>query len=125
MLSSRHLSTTRKTNPRARHDGLLVRWLQLTISFGANVKYCVQVLAGFMGQQVRSILEKMARAKIQQDHKEAMPGTRSWGDGWTIKGAPPTALCELELLPLSSPGASAAPSACEDEPPTPGLLRGL
>ncbi|KAM7304318.1 hypothetical protein ISCGN_014218 [Ixodes scapularis] len=38
-----------------------------------------------MGQQVWSILEKMARAKIQQDHKEAMPGTRSW-DGWTIKG---------------------------------------
>ncbi|KAM7315712.1 hypothetical protein ISCGN_005495 [Ixodes scapularis] len=41
-----------------------------------------------MGQQVRSILEKMARAKIQQDHKEAMPGTRSW-DGWTIKGRAP------------------------------------
>ncbi|KAG0443752.1 hypothetical protein HPB47_014570 [Ixodes persulcatus] len=83
-----------------------------------------QVLAGFMGQQVRSILEKMARAKIQQDHMEAMPGTRSW-DGWTIKGAPPTAPCELELPPLSSPGASAAPSAREDEPPTPGLHRGL
>ncbi|CAN7946964.1 unnamed protein product [Ixodes pacificus] len=45
----------------------------LTVSFGANVKYSVQVLAVFMGKQVRNILEKMARARIQQDHKETMP----------------------------------------------------
>lgn len=85
----------------------------LTVSFGANVKYCVQVLAGFMSQQVRNMLEKMARARIQQDYKETMPGTLSW-DGWTIKGAPLATPCELELPPL---GSSAAPSACKGEPP--------
>ncbi|KAG0443962.1 hypothetical protein HPB47_014337, partial [Ixodes persulcatus] len=103
-------------------DGLADEWHQWIGRDGVHPsRMGNKVLAGFMGQQVRSILEKMARAKIQQDHKEAMPGTRSW-DGWTIKGAPPIAPCELELPPLSTPGASAAPSACEDEPPTQRLM---
>ncbi|KAG0425504.1 hypothetical protein HPB47_027339, partial [Ixodes persulcatus] len=72
-------------------DGLADEWHQWIGRDGVHPsRMGNKVLAGFMGQQVRSILEKMARAKIQQDHKEAMPGTRSW-DGWTIKGAPPTA----------------------------------
>ncbi|CAN7950753.1 unnamed protein product [Ixodes pacificus] len=33
-----------------------------------------KVLAVFMGKQVRNILEKMARARIQQDPKETRPG---------------------------------------------------
>ncbi|KAG0434670.1 hypothetical protein HPB47_018951, partial [Ixodes persulcatus] len=72
-------------------DGLADEWHQWIGRDGVHPsRMGNKVLAGFMGQQVRSILEKMARAKIQQDHKEAMLGTRSW-DGWTIKGAPPTA----------------------------------
>ncbi|XP_029823028.2 GDSL esterase/lipase CPRD49-like [Ixodes scapularis] len=76
-------------------DGLADEWHQWIHRDGVHPnRIGNKVLAGFMGQQVWSILEKMARAKIQQDHKEAMPGTLSW-DGWTIKGALLTAPCCL------------------------------
>ncbi|XP_040078800.1 GDSL esterase/lipase CPRD49-like, partial [Ixodes scapularis] len=76
-------------------DGLADEWHQWIHRDGVHPnRIGNKVLAGFMGQQVWSILEKMARAKIQQDHKEAMPGTRS-RDGWTIKGALLTVPCCL------------------------------
>ncbi|CAN7940582.1 unnamed protein product [Ixodes pacificus] len=59
-----------------------------------------------MNQQAQNIVQKMARARIQQEYKGTTMKASS-SASWTIKSVPPAMLCEVEFPPLCSPAASA------------------
>ncbi|KAG0421510.1 hypothetical protein HPB47_002605, partial [Ixodes persulcatus] len=53
--------------------------------------YYREVLAKFMDQQAQNIVQKMARARIQQEYKGTTMKASS-SAGWTIKSVPPAML---------------------------------
>ncbi|CAN7978091.1 unnamed protein product [Ixodes persulcatus] len=59
-----------------------------------------------MDQQAQNFVQKMARARIQQEYKGTTMKASS-SAGWTIKSVPPAMFCEVEFPPLCSPAASA------------------